>query len=228
MTCRVCFLRGAGPLCRHRDHALFLFPSGSWNDAVATGAQPNVSRQDIRWKAVPVGSLRRLLVDGFIERAGTKFLYSGWLEGGLPQIVQRIGRIWFGSRGFGLDSGRFVASVTSLLASHSTTIEHVGSQATCVLLIQRTDSRFAMVSRRVRGTVWIRFFLRPRLRDGVDSLLFCVFVEGLGGEAVCARMDKRGRSVTGCSRVTLWSRAKVHERREKASPLNLKELSEKP
>jgi hypothetical protein len=186
MTCRVCFLRGAGPLCRHRDHALFLFPSGSWNDAVATGAQPNVSRQDIRWKAVPVGSLRRLLVDGFIERAGTKFLYSGWLEGGLPQIVQRIGRIWFGSRGFGLDSGRFVASVTSLLASHSTTIEHVGSQATCVLLIQRTDSRFAMVSRRVRGI-------------GSDSLFSSTSVEGWGGFVPVLRF-RRGTRWRSCLR----------------------------
>jgi mevalonate pyrophosphate decarboxylase len=35
----------------------------------------------------------------------------------------------------------------------------------------------------------------------------------------------RGRSVTGCFRVILWSRAKVHERREKAYQLDLKELS---
>jgi hypothetical protein len=36
---------------------------------------------------------------------------------------------------------------------------------------------------------------------------------------------RRGRSVTGCFRVILWSRAKVHERREKAYQLDLKELS---
>jgi hypothetical protein len=39
---------------------------------------------------------------------------------------------------------------------------------------------------------------------------------------------RRGRSVTGCFQVKLWSRAKVHERREKAPQPDLKELLEKP
>jgi hypothetical protein len=39
---------------------------------------------------------------------------------------------------------------------------------------------------------------------------------------------RRGRSVTGCFQVKLWSRAKVQERREKAPQPNLKELSEIP
>jgi hypothetical protein len=39
---------------------------------------------------------------------------------------------------------------------------------------------------------------------------------------------RRGRSVTGCFQVKLWSRAKVHERREKAPQLDLEELLEKP
>jgi hypothetical protein len=41
-------------------------------------------------------------------------------------------------------------------------------------------------------------------------------------------LGRRGRSVTGCFQVRLWSRAKVQERREKATQLDLKELSGTP